>query len=42
VLYDLRFPDVGDLAYLVAWAIGTLAFGYFVFRKLDRRIAEEV
>jgi len=41
-LYDLRFPPIGDLAYLVAWAVVLLAFGLWVFGKLDRRLAEEL
>jgi ABC-2 type transport system permease protein len=42
VLYDLRFPDVGDLLYLTGWAIGLLVIGHWVFGRLDRRLAEEV
>ena len=42
VLYDLRFPDLGDLGYLTAWAIGLLVIGHWVFGRLDRRLAEEV
>lgn len=42
VLYHLRFPTVGTLLYLVAWTVGALAFGLWVFAKLDRRLAEEV
>jgi ABC-2 type transport system permease protein len=42
VLYDLRFPDTGDLLYLTGWAIGLLIFGHWVFGRLDRRLAEEV
>lgn len=42
VMYNLRFPALGDIAYLLAWALGMLAFGFFVFRRLDRRLAEEV
>jgi ABC-2 type transport system permease protein len=42
VLYDLRFPPLGDLAYLVAWAVVLLGFGLWVFGKLDRRLAEEL
>ena len=33
---------IGDLAYLVAWAVVLLAFGLWVFGKLDRRLAEEL
>jgi lipopolysaccharide transport system permease protein len=42
VLYDLRFPPLGDLAYLVAWSVVLLGFGLWVFSKLDRRLAEEL
>jgi ABC-type polysaccharide/polyol phosphate export permease len=42
VLYDLRFPPVGRLAYLVVWAAASLVLGLFVFGRLDRRLAEEV
>jgi lipopolysaccharide transport system permease protein len=42
VLYDLRFPSVGTMLYLLAWSVGTLAVGLWVFSKLDRRLAEEV
>jgi ABC-2 type transport system permease protein len=41
-LYDLRFPPLGDLAYLVGWAVVLLGFGLWVFGKLDRRLAEEL
>jgi ABC-2 type transport system permease protein len=42
VLYDLRFPPIASVLYLLGWAIGSVAFGMWVFSKLDRRIAEEV
>jgi ABC-2 type transport system permease protein len=42
VLYDLRFPSLGTSLYLVAWAVGMVALGLWVFSKLDRRLAEEV
>jgi ABC-2 type transport system permease protein len=42
VLYDLRFPSLGSVAYLLAWAIGMLVLGLWVFRKADRRLAEEL
>jgi ABC-2 type transport system permease protein len=41
-LYNLRFPPMWDLAYIAMWAIGTFAFGMWMFGKLDRRLAEEV
>ncbi len=42
VLYDLRFPPVGDLAYLVAWAAASITLGLWAFSRLDGRLAEEV
>jgi ABC-2 type transport system permease protein len=42
VLYDLRFPDLGDLAYVGAWAAALLGFGWWVFSRLEPRLAEEV
>jgi ABC-type polysaccharide/polyol phosphate export permease len=42
VLYDLRFPDLGDVLYLAAWAVGLLVVGHWIFGKLDGRLAEEV
>lgn len=42
VLYDLRFPPIGDLAYFAAWAIALLFIGHWFFGRLDRRLAEEV
>jgi ABC-type polysaccharide/polyol phosphate export permease len=41
-LYDLRFPPLLHVVYLLVWAFGLLFFGLWVFRKLDRRVAEEV
>jgi len=42
VLYDLRFPPLGDFAYFLVWALALLAFGWWVFTKLEPRLAEEV
>jgi ABC-type polysaccharide/polyol phosphate export permease len=42
VLYDLRFPPLWDLAYLVIWSAAMFALGMWVFGRLDRRLAEEV
>jgi ABC-type polysaccharide/polyol phosphate export permease len=42
VLYDLRFPALSDVLYISAWAIAMLGLGLVVFRRLDRRLAEEV
>ena len=37
-----RFPPLGDLAYVTAWALALLGLGLWVFRQLDRRLAEEL
>jgi ABC-2 type transport system permease protein len=42
VLYDLRFPPIGDIAYIIAWSAAMLALGLWVFSKLERRLAEEL
>jgi ABC-2 type transport system permease protein len=42
VMYDLRFPPLWDLTYIILWSGAMLAVGMFVFSKLDRRLAEEV
>jgi ABC-2 type transport system permease protein len=42
VLYDLRFPDLGQLAYVTGWAVALLALGWWVFSRLEPRLAEEV
>jgi ABC-type polysaccharide/polyol phosphate export permease len=42
VLYDLRFPARSDVLYFSAWAVALLGVGVVVFRRLDRRLAEEV
>jgi lipopolysaccharide transport system permease protein len=42
VLYDLRFPPLGDVAYLLVWSVGLLAAGLWIFNRLDARLAEEV
>jgi lipopolysaccharide transport system permease protein len=42
VLYDLRFPPVGDLAYVAAWGAACLAVGLLVFSRLEPRLAEEL
>jgi ABC-type polysaccharide/polyol phosphate export permease len=41
-LYDLRFPAFSDVAYMIVWAVALLAIGMWVFRKFDRRLAEEL
>jgi ABC-type polysaccharide/polyol phosphate export permease len=42
VLYDLRFPALSDVLYITVWAVAMLGLGLLVFRRLDRRLAEEV
>lgn len=42
VLYDLRFPPLGDVAYLLAWSVGLFVFGLWIFNRLEPRLAEEV
>jgi ABC-type polysaccharide/polyol phosphate export permease len=42
VLYDLRFPPLFDVFYICAWSAAMLGLGMLVFRRLDRRLAEEV
>jgi ABC-type polysaccharide/polyol phosphate export permease len=42
VLYDLRFPALSDVVYISVWAVAMLGLGLLVFRRLDRRLAEEV
>src|SRR3954447_2868452 len=42
VLYDLRFPSWATMAYLMGWTIGSLLIGWWVFGKLEPRLAEEV
>jgi ABC-type polysaccharide/polyol phosphate export permease len=42
VLYDLRFPALSDVLYITAWAVAMLGVGLLVFRRLDRRLPEEV
>jgi ABC-2 type transport system permease protein len=42
VLYDLRFPALVDLAFLGVVSVVTLLVGYWVFRRLESRLAEEL
>jgi ABC-type polysaccharide/polyol phosphate export permease len=42
VLYDLRFPPLWDVTYILLWSLAMLAFGLWTFAKLDGRLAEEV
>lgn len=40
--YDLRFPELGTVAYLVVVSFATLAIGAFVFNRFEGRLAEEL
>jgi ABC-2 type transport system permease protein len=42
VLYDLAFPRWSTLVYLFAWTVGSVVVGWWVFQKLEPRLAEEV
>jgi ABC-type polysaccharide/polyol phosphate export permease len=42
VLYDMRFPSLDHMAYLIGVSGGTLLLGLFVFGRLERRLAEEL
>jgi ABC-2 type transport system permease protein len=42
LLYDLRWPDGGTVAYLVACAVIALLVGATAFRRLQGRLAEEL
>ncbi len=41
-LYDLRFPPLWDFTYFALWAVGAMVLGWFVFSRLEGRVAEEV
>ena len=42
VLYDLRFPSLFDVAYVISFGLVTLAIGLWAFRRLQGRLAEEL
>jgi ABC-2 type transport system permease protein len=42
VLYDLRWPTLGNITYLVVVSIATLVVGVLVFRRFEGRLAEEL
>jgi ABC-type polysaccharide/polyol phosphate export permease len=42
VLYNVRFPQLADLAYITVWAAVSLGVGLWVFTRLEGRLAEEV
>jgi ABC-type polysaccharide/polyol phosphate export permease len=41
-LYDEQIPSLGRLGYLVAWSLVSLVVGYWVFKKYEGRLAEEL
>jgi ABC-type polysaccharide/polyol phosphate export permease len=42
VMYDMRFPPIDHMAYLVGVSVASLAFGQTVFSRLEGRLAEEL
>ncbi|MBJ7261282.1 MAG: ABC transporter permease [Acidimicrobiia bacterium] len=42
VLYDLRFPALSTLLYVVAWSGAMVVIGFWIFGRSERRLAEEV
>jgi lipopolysaccharide transport system permease protein len=42
VMYDLRFPPLDHLVYLVVVSVASLALGMRVFGRLETRVAEEL
>jgi ABC-2 type transport system permease protein len=42
LLYDLRLPDLADMAFLAVVSLGSLAIGLTVFLRLEGRLAEEL
>ena len=42
VLYDLRFPPLDHLAYLIGVSVAVLLVGMKVFGRLEGRVAEEL
>jgi len=42
VLYDLRWPSMGWMAYVAGWAIAMLLLGTWVFHRFEPRLAEEL
>jgi lipopolysaccharide transport system permease protein len=42
VLYHLRWPQPGRLAYVAAWAVGSVLLGAWVFSRFEGRLAEEL
>jgi ABC-type polysaccharide/polyol phosphate export permease len=42
LLYDLRLPPLGSIVYLFVWSFGTLAVGWWIFKRYEGRLAEEL
>lgn len=42
VLYDQRFPSAGRFGYVAAWSLVSVVVGYFVFKRYEGRLAEEL
>lgn len=42
VLYHLRLPELGDVAYIAFWGLVSMAAGLVAFSRLDARLAEEL
>ena len=42
LLYHLRMPPAGQIAYLVVVSFSVFAFGLFLFNRLEGRLAEEL
>lgn len=42
VLYDERVPSAGRLGYVAAWSLVSVVVGYFVFKRYEGRLAEEL
>jgi ABC-2 type transport system permease protein len=42
VMYDMRFPPIDHMAYLIGVSVASLAFGQTVFSRLEGRLAEEL
>jgi lipopolysaccharide transport system permease protein len=42
LLYDQRAPGLASVAYILAWGVGMLLVGLWVFRRYEGRLAEEL
>jgi ABC-type polysaccharide/polyol phosphate export permease len=41
-MYNLRFPPLVSILYLLGWSAAMFGIGLAVFRKLEARVPEEV